>query len=443
MKVAGEEMLAEPFDGPSTGSGTTPTGSPSSDEHVIKVVAVIPARGGSKGVPGKNLSQVGGRSLVVRAVDSCRSTASIDAVYVSTDDRVIAQAAERAGASVITRPAALAGDTATSESALMHSLQEIQDSGVSPEVLVFVQCTSPFIDAVDLDRAVGLVRHGAADSTFSAVATYEFLWRARPGGTVAGVNHHADHRPRRQDREPDYRETGAFYVMDVPGFRTAGHRFFGRTVAVEVPQITAVDIDHLQDLALARALAETLDPRTGVDLDVLITDFDGVHTDDAAYIDQDGRETVRVSRADGLGIERLRAAGVPLLIVSKETNPVVRARAAKLGVEVLHGVEHKAAVVGDWLAAKGIPPERAGYLGNDLNDLGPMAVVGWPVAVADAKPEVRQAARLVLSHAGGAGAVRELCDLIIEERVRRGDDRTRRPAAAVGADAAPALAPIR
>jgi YrbI family 3-deoxy-D-manno-octulosonate 8-phosphate phosphatase len=439
MKVAAEEMLAEPVD-PSI---LRPAQDRRSSGRAAKVVAVIPARGGSKGVPGKNLSQVGGRSLVARAVDACRSAGSIDAVYVSTDDRVIAHAAEQAGASVIMRPAALAGDTATSESALIHSLEAIESAGGSPDVLVFVQCTSPFIDAVDLDRAVGLVRHGGADSTFSAVATYEFLWRARPGGTVAGVNHHADHRPRRQDREPDYRETGAFYVMDVPGFRTAGHRFFGRTVAVEVPEITAVDIDHIQDLALARALAATLDPPTGVDLDVLITDFDGVHTDDAAYVDQDGRETVRVSRADGLGVERLRAAGVPLLIVSKETNPVVRARAAKLGVEVLHGVEHKAAVVRDWLAAKGIPAERAGYLGNDLNDLGPMAVVGWPVAVADAKPEVRQAARLVLTRSGGQGAVRELCDLIISERERRGAERTRPPAAAVESDGGSALAPTR
>ena len=88
---------------------------------------------------------------------------------------------------------------------------------------------------------------------------------------------------------------------------------------------------------------------------MLITDFDGVHTDDAAYVDQNGRESVRVSRSDGLGIERLRQAGVAMLIVSKETNPVVRARAAKLGVEVLNGVEHKAEVVRDWLAARGNP----------------------------------------------------------------------------------------
>ena len=125
---------------------------------------------------------------------------------------------------------------------------------------------------------------------------------------------------------------------------------------------------------------------------------------------------MRVSRSDGLGIERLRNAGVPILILSKETNRVVRARAAKLGVEVLQGIETKTEVVRDWLQRQGVDPTRAAYLGNDVNDLGPMALVGWPMAVSDAHPEVRRSARLVLSRPGGHGAVRELCDLVLETR---------------------------
>jgi N-acylneuraminate cytidylyltransferase len=185
-----------------------------------------------------------------------------------------------------------------------------------------------------------------------------------------------------------------------------------------VPELTAVDIDHLHDLTLAGALAQVVEPPQEIEVDAVITDFDGVHTDDSATIAQDGRESVRVSRADGLGVERLRSLGIPLLIVSKEINPVVAARAAKLGVEVVHGVDDKRPVVCDWLAANGIPLDHAAYLGNDINDLGPMGVVGWPVAVADAHPAVRQAARLVLTRPGGYGAVRELCDLVIEYRLR-------------------------
>jgi N-acylneuraminate cytidylyltransferase len=381
-----------------------------------RVVAVVPARGGSKGVPGKNLRRVAGRSLVQRAVDACVAAAAIDATYVSTDDAGIAEAARVAGAKVIERPADLSGDTASSESALLHALDQLAADGAEPEIVVFVQCTSPFIAPADLDRAVGMVAGGQADSVFAAVATYEFLWWSGPDGQASGINHDAAYRPRRQDREPHFRETGAFYVMSVAGFRTARHRFFGRTAVVEVPELTAVEIDNEHDLTLASALAAAIDPRVRVDVDVVVTDFDGVHTDDSATVDEDGYEAVRVSRADGLGVERLRKAGVPILILSKETNRVVRARATKLQVDVLHGIDGKAEVVLDWLSRQGVAPERAAYLGNDINDLGPMELVGWPVAVADAHPVVRRAARLVLSHSGGHGAVRELCDLVLEAR---------------------------
>jgi YrbI family 3-deoxy-D-manno-octulosonate 8-phosphate phosphatase len=384
-----------------------------------RVIAIIPARGGSKAVPGKNLRRVGGHSLVVRAVDACRAARRIDEVYVSTDDAEIAASAEIVGAKVIMRPAELSDDTASSEAALLHALDQLIMVDEEPEVLVFVQCTSPFIAPDDLDRGIEMIIHDHADSVFSAVATYDFLWHGSGRfGLVTGQNHDPAVRPRRQEREPDFRETGAFYVMSAAGFRAARHRFFGRTAVVQVPELTAVDIDHLDDLTLAGALAQVMEPLQEVDVDAVITDFDGVHTDDSVTVAQDGRESVRVSRADGLGVERLRSVGIPLLIVSKEINPVVGARAAKLGVEVVQGVEDKRSVVRDWLARRNISLHRAAYLGNDVNDLGPMGLVGWPVAVADAHPSVRQAARLVLANSGGNGAVRELCDFVIQHRQR-------------------------
>jgi YrbI family 3-deoxy-D-manno-octulosonate 8-phosphate phosphatase len=374
------------------------------------VTAIIPARGGSKGVPGKNLRRIGGRSLLERAVDACRAARLVDAVYVSTDDAQIAAAAEAAGARVIMRPAELSGDNASSESALLHALDQLIMVNEEPEILVFVQCTSPFIAPDDLDRGVELILHDHADSVFSAVATYDFLWRPTGGfGRVTGQNH---------DPAVRLRETGAFYVMSATGFRAARHRFFGRIAVVQVPELSAVDIDHLDDLILAGAVAQVMEPSQEIDVDAVITDFDGVHTDDLVTVAQDGWESVRVSRADGLGVQRLRSVGIPLLIVSKEVNPVVQARATKLGVELLHSVEDKRRVVGEWLLARQIPADRAAYLGNDVNDLGAMGLVGWPVAVADAHPAVQQAARLVLTRPGGHGAVRELCDLVIEYRQR-------------------------
>jgi CMP-N-acetylneuraminic acid synthetase len=184
----------------------------------------------------------------------------IDRVIVSTDDADIAVAARLAGADVRARPAALANDTATSESALLDVLDSLERAGHSlPEVVVFVQPTSPFIDPADLDAAVARVLAGPEDVVFSAVETYAFLWALVDDG-AAGVNHDSTFRPRRQDREPHYRETGAFYVMRTAGFREAGFRFFGRVGIAEVSELGSIEIDTPDELALANAMAPLVQP---------------------------------------------------------------------------------------------------------------------------------------------------------------------------------------
>ena len=383
-----------------------------------EVVALIPARGGSKGVPRKNVLPVAGVPLIARAVASARAAAGVDRVYVSTDDAEIARVAIAAGAEVIERPADLAGDTASSESALLHAMDEIEATGIAISTVVFLQATSPFIPSEGIAEAVRLVSSGECDSAFSAFETYGFLWARSEDGSAVAVNHEAHHRPRRQDREPHYQETGAFYVFDAAGFRASRHRFFGRTGIVEVPERSAIEIDDLSQFAMAGALAHLVEPTDAIPVDAVVTDFDGVHTDDAAYVDVDGREIVRVLRGDGMGVSLLRKAGIPLLILSTEVNAVVRARADKLQVPVIHGSEDKAAALREWAQQTGIDLARTAYVGNDVNDLEAMSLVGWPIAVADARPEVKAAARVVLSRSGGQGAVREVVDRVLASRAQ-------------------------
>ena len=223
------------------------------------VVAVVPARAGSKGIPGKNLRPVAGRSLVRRAVEAALASARIDTVVVSTDGDAIAAEAVAAGARVVRRPAELAGDEASSESALLHVLDELARSGEEPDVVVFLQATSPFIDPADLDAAVARVRDGHADAVFAAAPSHAFLWRIADDGSASAVNHDDAVRPRRQDREPEFRETGAFYAFRTDGFRQHRHRFHGRVELVVVDPRGAVDVDDPADLALASALAPQLD----------------------------------------------------------------------------------------------------------------------------------------------------------------------------------------
>jgi YrbI family 3-deoxy-D-manno-octulosonate 8-phosphate phosphatase len=382
----------------------------------LSVVAVVPARGGSKGVAGKNLRRVAGRSLVARAVDAALAAESIDRVLVSTDDVEIAAEARRAGAEVVDRPAELAGDTASSEAAVLHTLARLD---IQPQIVVFIQATSPFIDSGDLDSAVRRVATAREDVVFSAVQTHTFLWRETPDGAV-GVNHDAATRLRRQDREAQFQETGAFYAMRASGFVRAGHRFFGRIGMLEVDSARALEIDTMRELELASLIAPLFPPlfpsAAPIDIEALVTDFDGVHTDDRAMIDAAGNEFVTINRADGAGVEALHEAGIPVLILSRETNSVVAARGRKLAVEVVHGERDKAAALAAWADRAAIDLARSAYLGNDLADLPAMALVGWPIAVADAHPLVLAAARLVLQRRGGHGAVRELADLILANR---------------------------
>ncbi|MBE1460126.1 N-acylneuraminate cytidylyltransferase [Nocardiopsis terrae] len=378
---------------------------------------MIPARGGSKGIPLKNVAPVGGVPLVTRAIRASEAAQTVTETVVSTDHGAIARAAADAGARVLERPADLGGDTVSSEAVLLQVVDALEQAdGSAPDVLVFVQCTSPFISPDDLDSAVRRILDSSADSVFAAVETHAFLWRATPAG-ARGVNHGHTHRHRRQDREPQFQETGAFYAMRTEGLRTHRHRFFGRIAVQEVSPLHGFEVDAPDDLHVVRALAAVADPeRFPIDVDAVVTDFDGVHTDDRATVSENGAESVTVSRSDGMGVKLLREAGVRLLVLSTEENPVVCARADKLKVPVLHGLSDKRAALATWLDEEDLDPARVAYVGNDVNDLGCLSLVGWPVAVPDSHPDVLAAARVVLTRRGGDGAVRELCERVLKTR---------------------------
>ncbi|MER6328663.1 N-acylneuraminate cytidylyltransferase [Streptomyces sp. NPDC001034] len=389
---------------------------------VRRVLAVIPARGGSKGVPAKNLAPVGGVPLVARAVRECRATRLVTDVVVSTDDQAIAAAAREAGAEVVLRPAAIAGDTATSEAAVLHAMDAHEAlHGAAVDVVLLVQCTSPFIVREDVDGVAGAVLENGADTAVTVAPFHGFVWREDDTGSAGGVgvNHDKSYRPRRQDRPQDFLETGTAYAMDAAGFREHGHRFFGRTELVRTDPARVLEIDDPHDLARARALAPLFDAdRPGSlpaadDIDAVVLDFDGTQTDDRVLIDSEGRELVSVHRGDGLGIAALRRSGLKMLILSTEQNPVVAARARKLKLPVLHGIDRKDLALKQWCEEQGIAPERVLYVGNDVNDLPCFALVGWPVAVASAHDVVRGAARAVTSLPGGDGAIREIASWIL------------------------------
>ncbi len=388
-----------------------------------QILAVVPARGGSRGVAGKNLRLVGGRTLLRRAVETARASAHVLRIVVSTDDDSIAAEAASAGAEVIHRPQELSTDTASSEGVLLHALDALDTSeGYRPELLVLIQCTSPFTTARDVDDAVGLLLRTSADVAFAATPFHGFLWRQDASGTWRGVNHDASQRPRRQDRAPEFLETGSFYVMRAGGFRAARHRFFGTIVPVLIPNARALEIDEPEDLRRAELLLPLAEGRHAGSLPdspaALVMDFDGVFTDNRLLVFEDGSEAVRCHRGDGLGLARLRATGLPMLVLSTERSPVVAARCAKLGLECQHGVEDKLSALTRWLEGRDLRADGVIYLGNDSNDIECMRRVGCAVAPSDAETEARAEADIVLQRPGGRGAIRELADLLLDKGER-------------------------
>lgn len=220
-------------------------------EHPLKSIAVIPARGGSKGIPRKNIIDFCGRPLIAWTVEHAVQTPEIDAVYVSSDSDEILAVADRYGALPIKRPAEIAGDTATSESAVHHALSVI---GGSVGLVVMLQPTSPLRKPGDLSRAVQEFRRQGWDSAFSGSALDDFLiWERDATGALKSFNYDYRNRGRRQDRKPQYVENGSFYLC-TPEVIAAGNRLGGSIGVYLMEFWQTFEIDTPDDLDLVRML---------------------------------------------------------------------------------------------------------------------------------------------------------------------------------------------
>lgn len=388
------------------------------------VAAVIPARGGSKGIPNKNLRTVGGVPLLVRAIRSCHAAKLVNLVVVSTDSDQIAAVAMEAGARVIRRPADLSTDESTSEAALLHVVGELEKESIRPDSLAFVQCTTPFIEPSDIDGTIQLLE--SFDSALTVAPSHRFVWKNDEAKNGIGVNHAPFQRSRRQDLPPEFIETGGVYAMNTSGLVANGHRFFGKIGLHVVSVDRSIEIDDLGDLSMARALALRIpeypipNDTALVRLKAVVFDFDGVMTDNRVLISEDGRESVLCDRSDGFGIGNLRHIGIQMLILSKETNKVVRQRADKLDVDVIHGCDDKVVSLTKWLQGQTIDPADCAYIGNDINDIDCMKLVGLSVSPHDALPQVHKYSQWILSSDGGHGAIREFADAVVGARLRQG-----------------------
>jgi CMP-N-acetylneuraminic acid synthetase len=218
-------------------------------------LAIIPARGGSKGVPGKNIRLLAGKPLIAYVIEEALRAKTVDRIIVSTDDDKIAEVAKQYRAEIIRRPSELATDSSSSESAILHALEHLEKTEkYNPDLITFLQCTSPLTIAEDIDGLVETFKNEKADSALTVAPFHYFLWKKDERGNALGINHDKNRRLLRQERDSQYLETGAAYVMSAGEFRKAKHRFFGKTSMYVVSAERCLEIDELKDFQIAEAV---------------------------------------------------------------------------------------------------------------------------------------------------------------------------------------------
>ncbi|MBI1920073.1 MAG: acylneuraminate cytidylyltransferase [Geobacter sp.] len=387
------------------------------------LLAIIPARGGSKGIPGKNIRMVAGLPLIAHSIRAALEAKSVSKTIVSTDDLEIADVSRSFGAEVIMRPEELALDATPTEPVLRHVLETIaQEPGFVPEHVVLLQPTSPLRTADDIDAAYELFLSEGRDSLLSVCPYHGFIW-SEGGKTARPLNYDYRNRPRRQDMS-QFLENGSIYIFGRDRFIAENNRLCGTISLYVMPEERSPEIDTLFDLELVEQLfrARKKDNPAGLEarigkIRMLVTDVDGVLTDGGMYYGPQGEALKLFNTRDGMGLELVRKAGIQVAIITKENSEIVRSRARKLKIEEVHvGIEDKFSELVKLLERHGLKPEQVCYVGDDVNDLEVMRGVGLPVAVADAVTPVRDVAAYVTRACGGKGAVREVCDLLIATR---------------------------
>jgi YrbI family 3-deoxy-D-manno-octulosonate 8-phosphate phosphatase len=400
----------------------------------IEVLAIIPARGGSKSIPHKNIRSFAGYPLISYSIAAGLQSRSVTRTVVSTDNEEIAQISREYGAEVpFLRPAKYSQDNTQDLPVFLHALNWLADEqNYHPDVVVQLRPTSPVRPHQCVDDAVKLLLdHPHADSVRGVVMAGQNpykMWHINPEGRLAplikvkGVEE--GYNVPRQQLPDVYWQTGHIDVIR-PKVILEKKSMSGKNIwPLVIDPLYTVDIDTLLDWENGERLVKygnldmifpgKMKRNLPKKVDMLVMDFDGVLTDDRVWVDENGRETIAALRSDALGLRILREkTGVKLLVLSREANPVVAARCRKMDVPFLQGVMDKAAVLLETLNKEGIDPADVIYVGNDIIDLPCFPIVGCALAPANSYPLVLQQADIVLDKNGGQGAIRELCDLLI------------------------------
>ena len=383
----------------------------------MKTIAIIPVRGGSKSIPLKNIKLINGRPLVYWTIDAAVNCNYIDEVYVSTDSKEIIQVINEydedslGKLKIFQRSAENATDTASTESAMLEVIQQVES-----DYTILLQATSPLTTSNQLNQAFNKYFKSNFDSMLSVVRQKRFIWQEDENGRSSAINYNPINRPRRQDFDGYFVENGAFYISRTELINNTECRISGSITLFEMPEETYFEIDEPTDWEIVERLLKRTKSRkkTMPTIKLFATDCDGVLTDAGMYYTAQGDSMKKFNTKDGMGFAMLKEHGIAIAILTGENSDIVQRRAEKLGIDDVYlGCKDKVKAMEQLLVKYGIDFENVAYIGDDLNDVALLKKVGMSFSVADAIPEVKELVDFVTTCRGGEGAVREAITTVL------------------------------
>ncbi len=382
----------------------------------MRIISIIPARGGSKGILRKNTKFLFNKPLIAYSIEQSLKSKLIDDTFVSTEDDEIKMISMKYGAKVINRPLELATDTCSTESVLLHASKELNNNF---DYMVLLQPTSPIRYPKQIDEAIELIQEENTDSLLSVYKNESFFWDKNG----KSLNYDFKNRPRRQDKDWELVENGSIYITRKEILLKEKNRLGGKIVTYLMPRWMSFEIDEQFDFELVEYLLKTkfrelyLDyyKKLIKDLKLIIFDVDGVFTDGSIYLDNKNNEFLRFSRIDGKGIELLHKKGLDLAVITSENSEIVKSRMKKLKIrDIFIDIKDKMKKYNELKEKYKLEDKNICFLGDDIQDLDILKIVGFSCCPINAQRVVKENSIYNSPFKGGEGFVRDVSNLILE-----------------------------
>lgn len=379
-------------------------------------IAFLPVRGGSKGIPDKNIKLFSGKPLVYWTLSELEKTKLIDKIILATDSLKIMDVVKSFNlkkVQIYRRSSDNASDTSSTESVILEYLYKEEIN--KDDNFMLVQATSPLTTTKDYSESLDLFLSGGYNSVLSCARIKRFFWdeQGKP------MNYDFNKRPRRQDFEGTLIENGALYISKVKDILKYQNRISGNIGVYIMPEFTAVEIDEEEDWIIAESLMRKhiLTNRETKNIKLFVSDVDGVMTDAGMYYSEKGDELKKFNTHDGMAFQILREKGIKTAIITSEQTSIVKRRAKKLKVDYLfQGKRHngKLEAVKKICIEEGIKLKNVAYIGDDINCFELLSNVGYAACPSDALNEIRSIPNIkIMTKKGGEGVVREFIKFFI------------------------------